>query len=101
MFQVYCVRLIGERFSLLQKDSKTEFGFFHNEYVLAFSKEKAIGIAKIKTLQKLKKKKDVLGVEEKSFEIRVDEVNKARSIFRLLREEGFIFYEVGEDGVDS
>jgi hypothetical protein len=55
MMNVFCIMLLGEDFYFPEGDEKVEYGFYRNEYVLTSSRERAIAVAKARTLKKLAK----------------------------------------------
>ena len=91
MIRIYCVLLVGEPFFL--ESEKEEFGFYRNEYVIASSEENAISIAKRNTIKKLRRK-NINAIEGHPMTLKADEVKSGMPIWRLFRNEGFIFFPV-------
>lgn len=93
MIQVFCVFLVGE--PLLLGDETKELGFYRNEYVASSSSERAIAKAKAKTMERLARK-GAKFIEERPFTLQVENVKPGMPLWRLLRNEGFLFFPVGE-----
>lgn len=91
MIKVYCVMVVGEPF--LRGDEKKEFGFYRNEYVLAFSDDKAIALAKSRALKRLERK-GVEFIKDKPFSLKVENIKSGFSPLWLLRNEGFLFFPI-------
>lgn len=89
MIQVFCIQLLGEPF-LLGEDAE-EKGFYHNEFVLALSEQRAIAAAKSKTMKRLARLAPRF-IEGKPFTLQVEEVKSGASPLRLLRAQGFLFF---------
>ena len=88
---MYCVLLLGERFLLKTEEGFVPHGFYRNEYVFAFSREKAVSRA-IERAKKKLQKNDMALIEGEPLRIVVEEVKLGMPIWRLFRDEGFIFF---------
>ena len=91
MIQVYCVLLVGEPLLL----DGGEFGFYRNEYVVARSDVRAIDAAKAKAMKRLERSATKF-VEGKPFSLKVENIKAGMPPWRLLRNEGFIFFPTDE-----
>lgn len=91
MMQIYWVQLVGEPFLLERDGVKVEYGFYHNEYVVAWSKETAIVAAKAKTLKKFSNRSAEM-IEGRPMTLRVDEIAPGAPLWGLLRNEGFVLF---------
>ena len=91
MIQVFCVLLVGEPL-LLGGDPK-ELGFYRNEYVASSSSERAIAKAKAKTMERFARM-GAKFIEGKPFALQVENVKPGMPLWRLLRNEGFLFFPV-------
>jgi len=89
LIQIYCVFLIGE--PLLLDDKTQEFGFYRNEYVVSLSEDRAVAAAKIRTMKRLKHK-EVRFIDGKPLTLKVEKIELGMPPWRLLRNEGFIFF---------
>lgn len=89
--QVFCIFLVGE--PLLLGDDTQEVGFYRNEYVASLSEERAVAAAKAKTLQRLARK-GARFVDGKPFVLKVEEVKSRMPLWKLLRNESFLFFPV-------
>ena len=90
---IYCVLVVCQPFFLKTDGKKVESGFFRNEYVMAPSVEKAIAVAKARTLRKMRRIQIEM-IEDKPMQVGVDEIKTRVPISRLLRDEGFLFFPV-------
>lgn len=95
MIRVFCVFLVGE--PLLLEGDTEEFGFYRNEYVASSSEERAVAVAKAKTMKRLESKAPKF-IEGKPFTLKVEKVKPGMPLRRLLRNEGFIFFPVESEG---
>jgi hypothetical protein len=93
LIQVFCIQLVGE--PLILSEGTEEVGFYRNEYVVAQSEEDAIAAAKRKAMKRLKRKAARF-VEGKPFTLKVERVKLGMPFWRLLRNEGFLFFPVDE-----
>ncbi len=93
MIQVFCIQLVGE--PLLLNEGAQEVGFYRNEYVLAQSEERAIAAAKAKAMKRLERKAARF-IEGKPFALKVESVKLGMPPWRLLRNEGFLFFPLDE-----
>ena len=93
IIRVYRVFLTGEPFLLERDGKKIEYGFYRNEYVASSSEEKAIAIAKTRTLRKLNGMAIEM-IEGRPIELRVEELKAGIPIWYLFRNEGFVFFRV-------
>ena len=91
LIQLYCVLLIGSPFLLERDGQKSEFGFSRNEYVFSHSIAKAVEIAKAKTLRKIDYN-SIEKIDNKPIELRVEKVKTGMPIWRLFKNEGFLFF---------
>ncbi|KQV59054.1 MULTISPECIES: hypothetical protein [unclassified Duganella] len=91
MIQFYCVQLLGEPFLL----DGEEFGFYRNEYVLALSEERAIDVAKIKTMKRLESVMPQF-IDGQPFVLKVESIKTGMQPWRLLRNEGFLFFPAND-----
>ena len=82
--------MVGEPL-LLEGDSR-ELGFYRNEYVASSSEQQAVAAAKIKTIKRLQRK-GAKFIEGRPFTLRVEKVEAGMPLWRLLRSEGFVFFE--------
>jgi hypothetical protein len=89
--QVYCILLNGEPFLLERDGKKYKYGFHRNEYVLSQTEDKAVAVAKERALKKLSQK-TYEGIPGEPIELKVIDIKTGMPIWRLLRNEGFIFY---------
>jgi hypothetical protein len=100
MMNVICVTLLGESFVLPETDESAVYGFYRNEYVLTSSPERAISIAKTRTLKKLAKRSiETLG--STSAHLRVERITEQMPLSRLLRNEGFQFFRTDPEGTQE
>jgi hypothetical protein len=90
---VFCIFLVGE--PLLREGDTEEFGFYRNEYVAASSEERAVAAAMAKTMKRLERKATRF-VEGKPFTLKVEDIKPGMPPWRLLRNEGFLFFPVDE-----
>jgi hypothetical protein len=90
LIRVFCVLLVGE--PLLLEGGTKEFGFYRNEYVASLSEEQAIAAAKAKTMKRLERKAAAKQIGGKPLTLRVEKVKPGVPPWRLLRNEGFIFF---------
>jgi len=91
MIQVYCILLVGEPILLYDESASVEYGFYRNEYVLSFSPEKAIAVAKANVMKKLSGKPIAL-IEGRPIQLKVEKVTSKMPLTRLFRNEGFLFF---------
>jgi hypothetical protein len=91
LIRVFRVFLLGEPLAL-EGDSRA-LGFYRNEYVVAFSEEQAVTAAKAKTMRRLESK-GAKFIDGKPFVLRVEKVDGSMPPWRLLRNEGFVFFDV-------
>jgi hypothetical protein len=91
MIQVFCITLVGESVVLPAADEGAEYGFYRNEYVLATSSERAIEVAKARTIKKLAKR-SIESVKDNPLEMKVERIIEQMPLSRLLRNEGFQFF---------
>jgi len=91
MIQVFCIQFVGEPLLL----HESEFGFFRNEYVLALSEGRAIEIARARVMKRLERKK-IRFIEGSPFTLQVESVKPGMPIWRIFRNEGFLFFPVEE-----
>jgi hypothetical protein len=96
LIQIYCVQLVGEPFLLKRDGTKVEFGFFHNEYVAAWSEERAVAAAKVKTLRKFADRSAEM-IEGRPMTLKVEEITSGVPPWRLLRNEGFILFSADSE----
>lgn len=96
MIQVYCVQLVGEPFLLERDGTKVEYGFYRNEYVAAWSEERAIAAAKAKALRRFAERSAEM-VEGRPMTLKVEEITPGVPPWRLLRNEGFILFPVDSE----
>jgi hypothetical protein len=100
MMNVMCVTLLGESFVLPESDESAVYGFYRNEYVLTSSLERAISVAKARTLQKLAKRSiESLGSGQP--DLRVERVVAQMPLSRLLRNEGFQFFRTDSNAAQE
>jgi hypothetical protein len=81
--------LVGK--PLLMDGDTREFGFYRNEYVLSFSEDRAIAVAKVRTLKRLELLEATF-VKDNPLTLKVEEIEQGMPPWRLLRKEGFIFF---------
>ena len=91
LIQIYSVLLIGSPFLLERDGKKIEFGFSRNEYVFSHSIAKAVEIAKAKTLSKIDYK-TIQKIDNRPIVLKVEQVKTGMPIWRLFRNEGFLFF---------
>lgn len=91
MIEVFRVYLVGE--PLLLAEGLQELGFYRNEYVASSSEGRAIAAAKVKTMERLGSQ-GVKFIDGRPLVLRVEEVEGGMPLWRLLRNEGFIFFDV-------
>ncbi|WP_395687810.1 hypothetical protein [Caenimonas koreensis] len=96
MIHVYCVQLVGEPFLLDQDGAKVEFGFYRNEYVAAWSEERAIAAAKARTLEKFSSRSTEM-IEGRPMTLKVEKVTSKLSPLRLFENEGFLLFPVDSE----
>jgi hypothetical protein len=85
----------GEPVHLTRDGRKVEYGFYRNEYVASSSAEKAIIAAKTHTLKKLSEK-SCEAIQESPVELCVEFVKEGVPLWRLLRNESFLFFPIDE-----
>lgn len=68
-------------------------GFYRNEYVATFSKERAIAVAKVNTLKRLERK-GAKFIDGAPFVLKVEKVKSGMPMWRLFRSEAFLFFPV-------
>lgn len=89
--------MTGGGLKLRMSDSKlTDVGFVKNEFVLANSEVEAIRRAfeRVRTL--LTQQVDAGGLVIEVLNIEVDEVGRSNKFWKLVQQEGFIFFPKGE-----
>jgi hypothetical protein len=96
LIQVYCVQLVGEPFLLERDGAKVEFGFYRNEYVASWSEERAIAIAKAKTLSKFADRSAEM-IEGRPMTLKVEKITSRVPPWRLFRNEGFLLFPVDSE----
>jgi hypothetical protein len=101
MMNVFCIMLLGEDFYFPERDEKVEYGFYRNEYVLTSSRERAIAVAKARTLKKLAKQSIEPGGGG-PVELEAESITRNLPLSRLLRNEGFLFFRMdSEEGQED
>ncbi|MBX3588697.1 MAG: hypothetical protein KF796_18860 [Ramlibacter sp.] len=90
------MQLVGEPFLLEREGIKVEYGFYRNEYVAAWSEEKAIAAAKAKALRKFSGRSAEM-IEGRPMTLKVEEITQGVPPWRLLRNEGFILFPVDSE----
>ncbi len=88
---MFCVFLVGE--PLLREGDTEEFGFYRNEYVAALSEGRAVAAEKAKTTRRLERK-GIRFIEGKPFTLKVEDIKPRMPPWRLIRNEGFLFFPV-------
>lgn len=90
---MFCIQLVGE--PLLLSEGAQEVGFYRNEYVMAQSEECAIAAAKTKAMRRLERR-SARFIEGKPFTLKVESVKQGMPPWRLLRNEGVLFFPINE-----
>ena len=87
---------MGEPFLLEREGVKVEFGFYRNEYVASWSKERAIAAAKARALRKFADRPAEM-IEDRPMTLKVEKITSGLSPWRLLRNEGFILFRIDSE----
>jgi len=91
LIRVFCVFVVGE--PIILGDDTQQLGFYRNEYVATFSKERAIAVAKANTLKRLERK-GAKFIDGMPFVLKVEQVKSGMPMWRLFRREAFLFFPV-------
>mgnify|MGYP006952624008 CR=1 FL=1 len=91
---VFRVMLNGARCVMQSGDEDVPCGFVKNEYVWAASESEAIEKAKQSVLSKLGKNSAIHTLSDLPILLEAEEVESRVAIWKLLSNEGFIFYKV-------
>lgn len=91
---IYRVMLNGERIIVNFAEGESICGFVKNEYVWAYSEEKAIAEAEKHVLSQLSANPAIRLFADSGVSFQVDEVEAGVAPWKLLTNEGFIFYKL-------
>ncbi|UUZ52243.1 hypothetical protein LP419_21790 [Massilia sp. H-1] len=91
MMHVFCIQLLAESVIIPNETAGAQFGFYRNEYVLTSSQERAIVVAKERTMKKLAKI-SIVPVPGLPFYLEADDVTPNMPLSRVFRNEGFCFF---------
>jgi hypothetical protein len=87
---------VGEPFLLERDGAKVEYGFYRNEYVASWSKERAIATAKARALKKFASRPAEM-IEGRPMTLKVEKVTSKVSPLRLFENEGFLLFPVDSE----
>lgn len=104
---VFRVSVAGNNLRMLVDGKEQVCGFYKNEYVRASSSTAAEEIAKERVRQAVLRNPAIKCEHAERVLMRVDEIESGQGVWKLLRDEGFVFYIEGgddheeEDGVSE
>lgn len=94
ILNVYRVQLAGQNIKIRIDGSEVLCGFVKNEYVRAFTEKAAIEKAMRRVLVKLEKNRNVHFIDESSLQLSIDEIESGVSLWKLIKDEGFVFFVI-------
>lgn len=94
---VFRVRINGENLINVINDKRIRCGFFKNEYIWAKNSNEAKIKAAEKILNKITAHPSLSIQNSKELKISIESVDTCINPFSLIKNEGFVFYEVEDD----
>ena len=86
--------LNGAKFVMQLENENVPCGFVKNEYIWAASEAEAIGKAKQRVLSRLSENPSIHTLNDVPISIDSEEVESGIPLWKLLSNEGFIFYKL-------
>lgn len=94
---VFRVCVNGENFINSFEGNEIRCGFMKNEYVWAANKENAAAIARARVEKRIQQHPSLKELADIGAVLKVESIESGFSPFRLIQDEGFIFYPADEN----